>query len=76
MPRALVFTLVALSARSVRANADASAPHFTFSAENFRDPKLPHGLCVRDVPLMQATEENLRGYGRLISSADEVIALH
>ncbi len=45
---------------------------FTFTAENFRAPELPHGLDVLDVPLEPATDASLRGYGQLISSADEL----
>lgn len=44
---------------------------FTFTPENFRDPTLPPGLRVRDVPVVDATEATLEGYGHLISSADE-----
>ena len=44
---------------------------FTFSAANFRDPKLPHGLSVLDVPCELATEQSLAGYGHLIHAADE-----
>ena len=44
---------------------------FTFTAENFRDPALPHGLSVLDVPVVEATNETLAGYGRLMSAADE-----
>ena len=36
---------------------------FTFTAENFRDPALPHGLSVIDVPVVEATNETLAGYG-------------
>uniref|UniRef100_A0A7S0LM43 Ureidoglycolate hydrolase n=1 Tax=Coccolithus braarudii TaxID=221442 RepID=A0A7S0LM43_9EUKA len=62
-----------LRARQVHANgARLDAAPFKFSAENFRDPQLPHGLEVRNVPLTPATEEALQGYGRLISTADEI----
>ena len=44
---------------------------FAFTAKNFRDPSLLHGLNVLDVPCADATDETLEGYGHLISSADE-----
>ena len=44
---------------------------FTFSAANFRDPKLPHGLTVLDVPCELATEQSLAGYGRGVWSGVE-----
>ena len=44
---------------------------FTFTPENFRDPELPHGLRVLDVPCTLATNESLAGYGCLISEVDE-----
>eukprot|EP00966_Prymnesium_polylepis_P018755 431827-Prymnesium_polylepis.1 len=49
-----------------------SAAPFVFNPENFRAPKLPHGLKVQDVPVLPATAENLDGYGRLISHRDEI----
>ena len=49
-----------------------SAAPFVFNPENFRAPKLPHGLKVQDVPVLPATAENLEGYGRLISHRDEI----
>ncbi len=45
---------------------------FDFTPSNFRDPKLPHGLNVIDVPVVEATEETLKGFGKLISSRDEL----
>ena len=48
-----------------------SATEFEFTPSNFRDPKLPHGLTVLDVPCEEATFDSLQGYGHLISSADE-----
>ena len=44
-----------------------------FSAANFRDPKLPHGLQIIDVSLEEATPEALHEVGaRLISGPDEI----
>tara|TARA_B110001452_G_scaffold22147_1_gene17751 strand:+ start:1404 stop:2561 length:1158 start_codon:yes stop_codon:yes gene_type:complete len=53
------------------ARPDKEAP-FVFTTENFRKPQLPAGLTVQDVPVLPATTENLQGYGRLISSPDEI----
>ena len=53
----------------------SSTAKFEFSSENFKDPKLPAGLRVLDVPLVpeNQTEEALRQLGgRLISALDEV----
>ena len=54
----------------VRRAAPAYAPAsralssaFTFTAENFRDPKLPSGLDVVDVPTVVATDETLAEVG-------------
>ena len=58
-----------------RTTQSAAAP-FVFTSENFRAPKLPHGLKVHDVPVQPATAETLAGYGRLISSADEISVEH
>ena len=45
---------------------------FTFSADNFRDPRLPYGLKVIDVPTVEATSEALGELGcALIDSMDE-----
>ena len=44
---------------------------FIFSPENFRKPQLPHALKVVDVPLEEATDDNLKGFGHLVRSRDE-----
>ena len=45
---------------------------FTFSPENFRDPNLPSGLRVIDVPAAKATDETLSEVGAcLIHEPDE-----
>ena len=38
---------------------------FVFSEENFRAPKLPSNLNIVDVPLVLATDENLKGFGKV-----------
>ena len=45
---------------------------FVFTEENFRKPDLPSGLSVIDVPLVMASDETLRGFGKMISSKDEL----
>lgn len=44
---------------------------FVFTKENFRYPDLKGGLSVHSVPLLEATNENLVGFGFVISSSDE-----
>lgn len=51
--------------------AAAEAP-FVFTPDNFVAPRLPSGLQVHEVPVLPATDEALSGYGRLISSAEEI----
>ena len=45
---------------------------FVFTKENFSNPSLPRGLQVVDVPLELATDQSLKGYGRIIHSKDEI----
>ena len=51
--------------------ATSPAEAFVFTAENFSNPDLPSGLQVVDVPLLEATDENLAGFGYVLHSADE-----
>ena len=44
---------------------------FVFTSENFTNPDLPSGLKVVDVPLLEATDANLEGFGHVLHSADE-----
>ena len=34
---------------------------FIFTEKNFQNPKLPSGLEILDIPLVEATEQNLEG---------------
>lgn len=52
-------------------SAEAAAPAYIFSPENFRKPKLPSGLAVRDVQLELASDESLRGLGVLVRDPDD-----
>ena len=45
---------------------------FIFNEENFRAPTLPPNLKIHDVPLVLATDDALDGFGKVISSADEL----
>lgn len=47
---------------------------FVFSSQNFQDPKLPPGLSILPVPVVQATEESLRGYGRIVYRPEDFTA--
>lgn len=44
---------------------------FEFNEENFRDPKLPHGLTVIDLVPRIACEESLEGYGYLVDNPQD-----
>lgn len=44
---------------------------FVFTSENFQDPKLPAGLSTIDVPVTEATEQSLDGFGHLVHSPDD-----
>lgn len=45
---------------------------FEFTPHNFRNPELPKGLSIQDVPLLPATDATLKGFGRIIHASDEV----
>lgn len=47
-----------------------ATPEFVFSEENFRKPDLPVDLDVVDVPLVAATEESLKGFGKVRRGGD------
>ena len=49
----------------------AAVESFVFTEENFRAPQLPHDLTVLDVPLVEATNENLKGFGYVLDGPDE-----
>eukprot|EP00746_Dinoflagellata_sp_MGD_P001499 gnl/MRDRNA2_/MRDRNA2_102829_c0_seq1.p1 gnl/MRDRNA2_/MRDRNA2_102829_c0~~gnl/MRDRNA2_/MRDRNA2_102829_c0_seq1.p1 ORF type:complete len:267 (-),score=50.16 gnl/MRDRNA2_/MRDRNA2_102829_c0_seq1:85-885(-) len=58
--------------QAVRAfNQAAQAPAFVFTKDNFKDPKLPAGLEIQDVPLTIATDESLKGFGRIVRDPSE-----
>lgn len=44
---------------------------FIFSAENFRDPKLPAGLRILELEAAVATEESLQGYGSIVHDPND-----
>ena len=44
---------------------------FVFTEENFRNPELPSGLKIVDVPLVEATEESLKGYGVIVHDPED-----
>jgi ureidoglycolate lyase len=45
---------------------------FTFTEENFRNPELAADVDIVEVPLAEATDEALEGFGFVIHSPDEV----
>ena len=47
---------------------------FVFSSENFRDPQLPAGLQVLEVPVATASNESLSGYGCIVNNPNDFIA--
>ena len=56
---------------STTAAAQEEEEAFIFTADNFANPELPHGLAVVDVPLLPATDENLEGFGFVLHSEDQ-----
>jgi len=50
----------------------ASDDAFVFNSENFQNPELPLGLDVVDVSIIEATDENLKGYGKILNGPDEI----
>ena len=44
---------------------------FVFTEENFRNPELPEGLNIADVPLVEATAESLEGYGAIVHDPED-----
>merc|ERR1711936_1095976 len=48
-----------------------TSTQFIFTEENFRNPKLPSGLSIVDVPLVLATEQSLQGYGAIVDDPDD-----
>ena len=63
---------------SASSPSSSPSPHsrardvYVFSEENFRNPDIPSGLNVLDVPLTLATEQSLEGYGKLMSAPDDL----
>jgi len=51
--------------------ATGATPAYVFSHENFRAPKLPAGLAVRDVQREVATDEALKGLGVVVHNPDD-----
>ena len=49
----------------------AEPVQFVFTAENFRNPDLPCGLHIVDVPLVEATKESLEGYGVIVEDPED-----
>ena len=49
----------------------AEPVQFVFTAENFRNPELPSGLDIVDVPLVEATKESLEGYGVIVEDPED-----
>ena len=71
MQRHLVAAGAGSAVPSAPSKLNGQASTFLFSPENFRNPKFPSGLSVRDVPLRLATNESLKGFGRIVNSVDE-----
>mmetsp|Transcript_6384 Transcript_6384/g.16219 ORF Transcript_6384/g.16219 Transcript_6384/m.16219 type:complete len:252 (-) Transcript_6384:513-1268(-) len=49
----------------------SAAAEFVFDPESFKDPKLPAGLEVVDVPLEPATNESLAGLGFIVDDPND-----
>ena len=59
------------SSATAVADAAARSTPVVFTPETFSNPELPEGLALLDVPLTLATDESLKGFGRIVHSADE-----
>eukprot|EP00938_MAST-03A_sp_MAST-3A-sp1_P004640 g4640.t1 len=46
---------------------------FVFSPENFQNPELPDNLRVVDVPVCEANEESLDGFGKLVHDPNDFV---
>jgi hypothetical protein len=67
-----VLTLTRRTGRTLTVKASGCTPGgFEFTPEKFSKPQLPEGLTIMDVPLLEATDENLKGLGKVLHSADE-----
>ena len=42
------------------------------TAPNYLNPEIPSGLKRVSIPIVEATEESLAGYGHIVSDMDEV----
>lgn len=64
----LLFTIAASRfPRRALLHRSLSSPAFVFSPENFKNPNLPPGLEIKDVETVEATEESLHGFGKLVN---------
>ena len=59
------------SAPHVRTGEPTCTPRSTTSTRSYRDPKLPPGLALAPIRVVDATEESLRHYGHLVSDPRE-----
>lgn len=49
----------------------AESSPFVFTSQNFQDPKLPLGLTIINVPVVDANDDSLKGYGRIVRSPED-----
>ena len=62
--------MLALS-RSTTRKSPRCFSSFVFNPENFSNPNLPKNLNVIDVPVTLATDESLKGFGKIVHHPDE-----
>jgi hypothetical protein len=62
---------VAGGAKKPAANKKQAAADFVFTKDNFKAPSLPSGLREVTVPLLKATDKNLKGFGKVINDPDD-----
>jgi len=56
---------------TILVNMATDMEQFVFTEENFRNPSLPAGLNIVDVPLLEATNESLEGYGVVVDDPED-----
>ena len=74
LPTMLRTLLTRKYARStMRFMSSQTSEAFVFSPENFQNPDLPKGLNVIEVPVVEANDKNIEGFGKLVEHPDDFV---
>ncbi len=57
-----------------RGKSSKASTSFVFSPENFQNPDLPKDLRVVDVPVTEANDESLKGFGLIVHDPNDFVA--